>query len=90
MIDKSAWGYSEGSPTNQDESIFEFDSTDLWECLEHYKETGEIEPLENAIAYNNGNKRRALAIVNELSEHYQTTDNNYLLNKLTNIKNLLR
>lgn len=75
-------------PTDSYET--EFDSIDLWECLEHYKETGNIEPLENAISINNGNIRRALEIVKELSNWAEPTDNSYLKNRLNNIKNLLR
>jgi len=67
-----------------------FDSTCLWECLEHYKETGNIEPLENAIAFNKGNQRRVFVHINELSDYANSIDNDYLKNKLTNIKNLLR
>jgi len=77
-------------PANRTNTEDFFDSTDLWDCLEHYKETENVEPLESAISYNNGNKRRAVAIVNELLEAHAHTDNSYLKNKLTNIKDLLR
>lgn len=76
-------------PANETNTEDFFDSTCLWECLEHYKETGNIEPLENAIAYTNGNKSRAKVQVNELIDYLRPSDNDYLKNKLTNIKNLL-
>ena len=40
-------------PANQEpEEEVEFESNDLQKCLDHYKETGNIEPLENAICRN--------------------------------------
>jgi len=78
-------------PANRTNTDDFFDSICLWECLDHYKETGNIEPLENAIAFNKGNQRRAVVQVKELIDLYSTLDGKeYIVNKLTNIKNLLR
>ena len=39
------------NPINQkDEDLEDFESDNIQECMEYYKRTGDIEPLENAIA----------------------------------------
>ncbi len=40
-------------PSNQEpEEEVNFESNDLQKCLDYYKDTGDIEPLENAICRN--------------------------------------
>ena len=36
----------------------QFDSTDLYECLDHFEKTGDIEPLKTAISINADRIRR--------------------------------
>ena len=45
------------NPANQDE-LPEFSSLDLEECLDYCKDTGDFEPLENAIFENRRNIKR--------------------------------
>src|ERR1019366_93019 len=51
--------FDSNNPSNQEELSEEiFDSNDLQECLDYFRETGDSEPLENAIAYNELVKQR--------------------------------
>lgn len=67
-----------------------FESNDISECLDYYKESGDISHLERAVFNHYTTKREINTIVKEIIEHYQLTDNIYLTNKLTIIKNKLR
>lgn len=76
------------NPTEEDDLVF--DSTDLYECLEYAKQNDEIEHLETAISLTYKNKRDAKILIQELLDANDHTHNDYLKNKLTKIKNLLR
>ena len=68
----------------------EFNSTDLFECLDYFKKNDEIEHLETAISLNHKNKSTAKILIQELLDAHNHTHNDYLKNQLTKIKNLLR
>jgi cystathionine beta-lyase family protein involved in aluminum resistance len=46
-------------PANANEIEVVFESENIQECLDYYKLSGEIEPLENAISLNEENKKKA-------------------------------
>lgn len=78
----------DGNPAEEMDLVFE--SSDLAECLDYFKQTDEIEHLETAISLTYKNKREAKILIQELLDAHSHTDNDFLKNKLTKIKNLLR
>ena len=77
-----------GNPTEEMDLVF--DSSDLFECLDFAKQNDDFSHLETAISLNHKNKREAKILIKELLDAHSHTDNDYLKNKLTKIKNLLR
>jgi len=64
MINKNLDDYIEGrfdpnNPCNQEEAT-EFQSDDLQECLDYYRETKDSEPLEEAISINEIKKQMVI------------------------------
>ena len=78
----------DGNPTEQTDLVF--DSTDLFECLDYAKHNDDYSHLETAISLTYKNKREAKLLIQELLDAHKHTDNDYLKNQLTKIKNLLR
>ena len=78
----------DGNPTEETDLVF--DSTDLFECLDYAKQNDDYSHLETAISLNHKNKSNAKILIQELLDAHNHTDNDYLKNKLTNIKTLLR
>jgi len=78
----------DGNPTEETDLVF--DSTDLFECLDYFKQTDEIEHLETAISLTYKNKSEAKILIQELLDAHSHTHNDYLKKTLTKIKNLLR
>lgn len=78
----------DGNPT--DEMDLVFDSSDLFECLDFAKQNEDYSHLETAISLTYKNKREAKILIQELLDAHNHTDNDFLKNKLTKIKNLLK
>ena len=78
----------DGNPT--DEMDLVFDSSDLFECLDFAKQNEDYSHLETAISLTYKNKREAKILIQELLDAHNHTDNDFLKNQLTKIKNLLR
>ena len=78
----------DGNPTEETDLVF--DSSDLFECYEYAKQNDDYSHLETAISLTYKNKREAKILIQELLDAHSHTDNDYLKNKLTKIKNLLR
>jgi hypothetical protein len=75
-------------PTENNET--EFNSSDLYDCFEYYQQTDNSEHLELAIQLNvkrNAEVRKGLI---ELIEYAKASENDYLKNKLTTLKNKLK
>ena len=79
-------------PFDESEGDFKelrFQSDDLYECLDHYETTGDIEPLRSAIAFVEGKKRATRTKIESLVDYSVQTGKEFIKNKLTEIKNNL-
>jgi hypothetical protein len=77
-------------PTEIDELFEDFESNNLEECLNYYKETKEIEPLEFAIADNKLKIETAIDNIQLLIDVARSTKNSYMANQLIQIKTNLK
>lgn len=78
----------ENSPLNITQ-LEEFNSTDLSKCLDFYKFTNDIDPLEVAIDENRRRLELATKLIVELTHFMREVENAYAANKLIEIRNIL-
>lgn len=76
-------------PANQKETPH-FESNNLQECLDYYKETGDSEPLENAIFHTEKAKERAVKDITEVIKLQREHGNGATANFLCTIRDLLK
>ena len=80
--------HDENSPLNITQ-LEEFNSTDLSKCLDFYKFTKDIDPLEVAIDENRRKLELATKLIIELTHVMREVDNAFAANKLCKIRDIL-
>jgi len=79
------------NPINQkDMDLEDFESDNIAECMEYYKRTGDIEPLENAIVTFEANKVNMLEEIAFCVDVLRVVHNDGVANRLQRIKNNLK
>ena len=76
-------------PANEKETE-SFVSIDLQECLDYYKDTRDLAPLENAIFENESNKKRAIKDLTEVIKLQRSKGDNNTANFLALTRDLLK
>lgn len=69
----------------------EFDSTDLFECLDYFEENDDIEPLRLAISHNANQYKKAKEELIFVIESMQVKGQlHFYINKINNVLNILK